>query len=383
MKIELHEEAEKNKDTHYFSISQVKTFRECPKRWAAYYLDKVKRPFNPSAQKGVELHGILEKYLIDGIRPDPKTPQGAILEPGLIYLPNPGLCSVEYKFQLSIDDIYFRGVIDCLYNDEIPTILDHKTTVDLKYALSSKKLSQDLQANLYALYAMVKYGKNKADLRWVYYKTRDLPESKLVKSEITLTDAYENIKNILDDCRIMLDAKKEGKTAADFNHPKVNCRDYGAACLGETMKKRSLSEFLSDQQETLTIQEAVPDPAPVKKQEPELTQKLNPKEEQCNCSFTLLIDSLPQKLDSSEIVQFSTILKPVFAQIAKEYNVSHYSFVPYGEGRARFVTLLDRELSENPLNKGQTVLVSLGSPEARDSLEVLVEHATRVFRATK
>lgn len=378
MKIEVLKEAPKG--VHIFSPSQVKQYLMCPKCWAAYYLDKVKRPTSPAAQKGIAVHEVLEKYLLDGTLPSEDTPEGKIAQPGLIYLPKPGTGSIESKFIVSFDDIYFRGVVDCLYERlGVPCVLDHKTTSNFRYALNEAALLKDLQASIYAAYAMAKEGAQYADLEWVYYKTRNDPESKLVTATMTLTKAKENINNILEHCKEMLDAKAAGKTAEDFEPPEGGCKSFGK-CVGSKMtKKKSLSELLGTagpKSEPKTIEESGPSPSHI-----ESNQAVSRSDSASN--YRLYVDCLPRKNDGSQLVQLSTVLKPVFAKIAKEYNVSHYSFIPYGEGRAQFVTLLDQQLSENPLDEGQTILVSLGSPEARDALEVLIEHAKTVVQAIR
>lgn len=412
-KITIYKENETPKDTHFFSVSQIKLFKTCKMCWALRYLDKMEQAPNAAAQRGVDIHKLLEDYLRDGKPIDPSSKYGKMAMSGIAHLPMPGTCEVEDKFAFQYEDIFFRGIIDFYYKkNDIWVVADHKTTKNFQYALSAPMLAKDLQAALYAFYIMNKMDCTEAELNWVYYLTAGAPKSRLVSSILSLTDAEYNVNLVLDDCREMLDAKRKGLSAIDFDPPIGGCRGFGpcaASIIGNnplmrdpkmSSEKKSLKDFLDKRaaetgpEEAPAIAECVeakddniqPVSLPLRGKFAHsalagelVTVELETANE--TQGWTLLIDNLPRK-GHPHVLELSDVLKPVFKKIAKDYNVSHHSQIPY-EGRGVFITLLDKHLTDHPIEDGATVLLSTGSPDGRDALDVLLHHAARSSQGTK
>jgi hypothetical protein len=394
----LYESGSLPKEVTWFSASQIKLFKSCKVCWALRYLDKVEQAPNAAAQRGVEIHKLLEDYLKEGKPIDPNTKYGKMALSGINYLPLPGTCQVEEKVAFSFEDVYFRGVIDCVYQKQngLWTVLDHKTTKNFKYALSADALARDLQASLYAYFVANKYSINAVDLNWVYYLTAGAPKAQLVSNVLSLTSAEENVSLILDDCREMLDAKRRELTALDFDPPPHGCQAFGPCAvtiLGDQHKgarmsseKRSLKDLLDRKavqvEETSPIIEAVVEPAQDASEAPEPALKaLDNSSQDSQKGFTLLIDCLPRH-GQNRVIELGDLLRPVFKQVSKEYNVSHPGFIPY-ESTAVYVTMLDKHLTENPPPDGSVVVLSLSSPDARNAVDVLINHAAKVFQGTR
>lgn len=409
--IKLYTEGTTPEGATFFSASQIKLYKTCKVCWAARYLDKVEQAPNAAAQRGVDIHKMLEDYLSEGKPIDPSSKYGKIALSGIEYLPSPGTCEVEDKFIFSYEDIFFRGIIDFYYKKEdLWVVGDHKTTGDFRWSLSQAALSKDLQAALYAFYIMGKTSNIQAELNWVYYLTKGAPKSKLVSGILSLTDAQYTVSLVLDDCREMLDAKARGLSALDFKPPIQGCKGFGpcaASFIGNPIlrdpkmstEKKSLKDFLDKQapstpptKATAIVESLTPDSdnilteAAMGSIEEEVEQAMADVEGIDTSAlptngWTLLIDCLPRK-QTENIVELSDILKPVFKRIAKEYNVIHPSFIPY-EGTAVLVTRLDKYLTDHPIANGSIVLINLSSADARNTLDVLINHATRVYQGTR
>jgi hypothetical protein len=80
-----------------------------------------------------------------------------------------------------------------------PTLVvvgDHKSTTDFKWAKSEDELRNNTQSVLYAAEAMNRFGVEHAELRWVYYRTRSTPASKLVRLHVTRDEVATNMERI-------------------------------------------------------------------------------------------------------------------------------------------------------------------------------------------
>jgi CRISPR/Cas system-associated exonuclease Cas4 (RecB family) len=176
----------------HHSPSSIKSFLRCPRRWAWEKVEGVRVESAPSAALGTRVHEILEAWLRDGTTPDlreefsyahPHSPTdrtvrhpGQIARTGLHLLPAPGTVDVEAEMYIgrehSPNGPYF-GRLDGHkpYALEV-LVLDHKTTSDPRYALTEETLRKDVQAVMYAAWAMIRYGVVNVRLRWIYSLTK-------------------------------------------------------------------------------------------------------------------------------------------------------------------------------------------------------------------
>jgi hypothetical protein len=117
------------------------------------------------------VHAQLEAWLRDGKAPD-DTPAGEVAKQGIQkdWLPVPGKSLlVEHKMDFYWrDGIQILGFIDCA-DPSTSLVLDHKTTSNLKYAMTPEQLHEDPQALLYASWAAVEWDTPIVTARWVYY----------------------------------------------------------------------------------------------------------------------------------------------------------------------------------------------------------------------
>jgi hypothetical protein len=142
---------------------------------------------------------------------------------------------VELKFRYPLwADVEALGFIDCVVPGEVPIIIDHKTTTDLKY--SKKDLSTDPQAVLYALWAMMHFKVPAVRARWIYYvasapKTgeRKPKGSKKIEGlfDIRDTEFKKTVHGILDTVKEIERIRKTSAAAQSLPPNPAACGDFG------------------------------------------------------------------------------------------------------------------------------------------------------------
>lgn len=187
-----------------FSASQIATYQECPRKWAFQYIDKLPRPQNASAAFGTAVHALLEKYLRDGATPDYSTAHGYVAASGLEHLPAPNTVrapaaplSIESRFSfVSPRGHTFTGFRDWVEFTIIPTVGDHKTTSDLKWAKSEEELADNTQGVIYAYVTLEETKAPAVNLKWVYYQTRGPRKSHVVRICMTQPEVSSKFDKI-------------------------------------------------------------------------------------------------------------------------------------------------------------------------------------------
>lgn len=350
----------------YFSASQLKTFRTCKLCWAAQYINKISRPTSFWAQRGTDIHSMLESYLLTG-EINSYSKHLDLVKMGLKYLPKPGIAEVEKYFIYGIDDINFKGYIDFLYKSAsgLWVIGDHKTTSNIsKNALDKTSLIDDIQANIYAAYVMGRENVDALEFNWIYYETSKSPFCEKIAVKTDLTRVEKNITSYLDDCKEMLEYRAINKRAEEFE-PTPKCKTF-MGCY-----KKEVFEGAKPVKQTRKIEEV-------------LTESEKPVSVGGNSNGpVLLINCLFQKGTPNNVhIASDLILKPVMEFIEKEYGVPHYSFIEYGKGRGAFYDAVKQKLAELKLTSSDFLCVSL-SPESMDCLDLLIDYSSQVIRGTK
>jgi len=185
------------------SASQISKYRECARKWGWQYLAKIPQPPSGAAQLGISVDdGQLQPYLRDGREFDYSKPDGSgyIAASALAYLPppkSPGL-EVQKHFVLPAPSGQFgyQGYIDLwlpngkhmpweawgdtYHGDDAPVVADFKTKSNLAYALDKDGLAVDVQAQLYAAWAMHATRAPAVDLVWINMQSRGARKVKRV-----------------------------------------------------------------------------------------------------------------------------------------------------------------------------------------------------------
>lgn len=236
----------------HYSATQVDTYDLCARKWAFDKIDGIDSPPNASAALGLEIHGQLERYERDGIQLDLTTKAGEIAMTGLHFLPPPGTPGmvVEGSFMLSAWGHRYKGLKDLSlppgvlpppllwvpgdplptywdFDPSIPTVIDHKSTSDFKWAKTRENLPDNVQAAIYGAEAMIRYGTDRARLRWVYYRTKKPYKAKAVQIVVTrdqIEKTLIRIKTLSDEMTVI---RQSGLKALDLPPNAKACSMFG------------------------------------------------------------------------------------------------------------------------------------------------------------
>lgn len=144
----------------HLSASQIKTYRDCARKWYFERTSNVERTVTPAIDRGKRIHTILENVLlagaVDGLEDEPLLTKlewlpALIAERGAV-----ARDCIECEVRLEQFALPILGFIDLVLVHESGArieIVDHKTTSDWKYALTVDDLAVDPQAIIYC-YAM-------------------------------------------------------------------------------------------------------------------------------------------------------------------------------------------------------------------------------------
>ena len=238
------------------SASQIKAWRDCPRKWGFDKIDRVPRVERPALALGTRVHAILEDWLRNGTPPDEseifqgKYP-GRIAAAGLPLLPAPPQARVEEKFWLEVEPgIVFYGFIDLLIT---ASVWDHKTSSNMsRYALTPGGLLKDSQALIYAAVGFTDRARNGSwvgmglqGLRWVYYATNGPPAAKLVKADISPDAVVAGMADVTETGRQILLARKTCKSALELPPNPGHCSAYGGCEHNERCTISSKERFVN------------------------------------------------------------------------------------------------------------------------------------------
>ena len=269
------------KSFEYVSPSQISTYRSCNRQWYYQSILGIRAPQKPSAALGEAVHGQLERYMLDGTPPNLSTEAGKIASTGLRFLPPPAECDVELDIgkqpvadKLLIEGIRVTGRIDLLRwkGVAVPEVIDHKTTSNLKYALTEDELEDDPQILIYAgfLFAHLQHhkvwdGRQLIRARHIVYGTRAPYTAKETKAFLS----YDHVRTAwATHLRDTVAAMKETAilpSVVDATPNYSACSKYGGCFFRdkcEAMKPKGGHETMSLLNIVKGIPAATPTPAP-------------------------------------------------------------------------------------------------------------------------
>jgi hypothetical protein len=200
------------------SASQISLFRDgpddegCKRKGAFRYVANINTPGTKAQDLGKDTDdNQLQPYLRDDKPFDLTKESGRIASSGLHMLPPPKYPGLEVQKGFEIPSpsklFGYRGFLDlwlpkrglsyledelialghtCLSNGVgIPIDADFKTAKDLRWAKTPEQLAVDVQAQLYAFWAMWKTRSKVVDLVWMYFQTQKTPTAKTYKTKHT------------------------------------------------------------------------------------------------------------------------------------------------------------------------------------------------------
>ena len=191
----------------HVSPSQASTWEDCRAGWGwSRVRGKVPNEYAAFGDRG---HLVAERWLRDGIPPNPDEPEGACILAGIDRLPMPGTALVETRFDFMSDGhqvgyydpehpdatpegwAHYTGRIDFLYGYDPGRVIvvgDHKTTGNLTYAKDEDVLRADPQRIIYSVWAAATYNVEFVASHWQYYRRKPpKSETRLVVEAVAVT----------------------------------------------------------------------------------------------------------------------------------------------------------------------------------------------------
>lgn len=431
---------EKTPMSHLFSASQISTAKQCFRKWGWQRLDGLVPTTNKYAQSGIEVHRKLESWLRDRILPDDGSETSAVARAIIPHLPPPQAVhaqNVERSFDITIDDVPFRGYIDLLHVDDCEThVYDHKTTSDFRWAKSSDELVVDVQATLYAAVAMQECSADIVHLHWNYALRKKSSRVLPVVRTVTFDEIAPCIESTVATAKQLQQIYVAGLKAIDLPYDASQCEAFGGCPFRQNCNLSPLEKFqsiMTQEATTMTFQEkllarkaalaappaavaapaminpplaVVPPtaapapveapPAPVSDVAALPKRRGRPPKEATSTTitplpaaiaapsfgFTLYVDCAPVK-GGTNIENAADRIAYVMREFATATGLSHYKLgqgeeLGFGRGTALFAEGVARDLIARP--PSGDVVISTSSNESRDCLQAFFAAATVVVQ---
>lgn len=212
------------------SATALKTYRKVCKRKGAWAkIDGIRDPGSKATGLGSEVHKHMDAWCSDGLEP-PKDDAGRLAGALIMKLDAaPGEGLVEEKFEFEFEDVTYHGFIDLQYEHQgVLRIRDHKTTSDLKWALTEETLADDEQGILYAGAAFdADPSIDEVELEWGYVTTKGKRRTKEVRLRVLRDENTIKLQELTNDAREMVEIYGSATTALEVEPNPNSCDAYG------------------------------------------------------------------------------------------------------------------------------------------------------------
>jgi hypothetical protein len=240
----------------------------CERKWGYKYLDGLEVPKNPDAQRGIDAHAALAKYLTGKL---PADDLPAWLRVGLPHIPAPGTPGLVVEeggpepFSFELRGHTFIGYRDFVILDRDPPLVgDHKTSKSFRYTKKPKALLTDYQAGIYAADVMRRRGARECDLTWVYYLAD--PDADPEAKPVTVRITAEHVEPVLERAVAKADRMQQfidlGAKARDLPPNYDACPKFGGCPFQEQCMKEPLLMAKSPEEILADLKAAKVNPPP-------------------------------------------------------------------------------------------------------------------------
>lgn len=390
---------------HAISPSQVKTYRDCPRKWWYASVLKLPQPSSEAAEFGSRVHDILERCAATKVPPSDETKEGQVAlylwKAFSEYLPewyNASPVVEDAWKSATAYDLPARGRSDLVFADR-SMVVDWKTTSNLRYALTPEDAASDPQVLMY----IRAYVENEdislpATFVHVYATTRTkTPRTRVVETKID-DDALQKGEVYL---HRTITAMERDSTAKEDEVRQVvtSCKKYGGCpfkeeCFGKRKEeKMDMSIFekarakqaaaLADRQNLSTAKASV---------------SVNPPETQTDAAkgprtsigdvLTAQVDTKPTKNKPSSVLyvgcgpmgtkvtHFDVWIEGVAATICADLAIPHYLAGQYSEGEKAVAVAVALGLRDGSLKLPEHMYISAMHPLSKHLLPTLIRYAT-------
>lgn len=323
----------------HVSASQIKTFRDCPRKWYLQKIVKLPSPSTAATELGGQVHAELEAWLRDGTEFS-ATLAGEIAKSGAHLVPTDRPVEIELSLadRIPIHDspVKVVGFIDALYPYEPAQVLDHKTSSNKRYTKTARELAHDVQLTLYAkAYLDHAPDVDEVTLTHVYYGTKGAAWSKRVDAQVTRAHVETQWAQIKGTIEQMIEVSR-ARNAAEAPPNYDSCDKYGGCpYAGECFHadKQRPPQQNNETENDMTPDErlkalGLAEPTAPKPTAPKPTTKPSgaPK------TRILYIGCTPIKGASNPPTNAVEAFAEVRAKLCAEFKVPHLGLVDYGRG---------------------------------------------------
>jgi hypothetical protein len=218
------------------SPSQIKTYLDCPRKWAFDKIDQIPRESSPAAAKGTACHDVTEHKIWNAVNPGSTdvpfyTEQIEKISQGIFSLygiQEGDKVLTEHEFFLPRERWTYHGFIDLLFvrNDRLK-ICDHKTSRDPhKWGLTNEMLKRDEQGILYSQWGIEAFEVDEVDLIWGYGKTCGAVNPFQVNATMTREDNAKRLP-VIDEVAEQIVESYQASTALDLEPNLDACNKFG------------------------------------------------------------------------------------------------------------------------------------------------------------
>lgn len=227
------------------SPSQIRTFRECPRKWGFDKIDKVPREPNKAAAFGTDVHEFAAEHFRGR---KARSDDTRIRRVGLALIgAYKGVEEplVEHYVEVPANGWIYHGYVDLAWiTDGRLTIADHKTSRDPdKWGLTAEDLPFDVQAMVYSRWG-VELGFTEIDLQWTYVNTQGTCYATPVRATVDRDHVLAEIEKIDVTAAAIVEASK-ARTAIDLEPEPSACGMYGG-CPYAANCPRTKAQILSN-----------------------------------------------------------------------------------------------------------------------------------------
>lgn len=234
------------------SASQIKTYRACTRKWALEKLAGLRGPETKSQTLGKDVDdNQLQPYLRDGRPFDFTRESGYIAASAMAWLPQPKWRGLEVQKHFTIVspsskalgiEFGYQGYMDLWlpfggapgFDNDFPVVGDFKTTKAKKWALTTETIREDVQAQLYAVEAILETKSKQINLDWIYMLTDGTRKSFPTQVTVHTDEVAEQFKKIEADGREMVQLRRKMPEGANPQEYALSlpgnrdaCGDYG------------------------------------------------------------------------------------------------------------------------------------------------------------
>lgn len=349
----------------HLSASQVKTFQMCQRKWFFEYPLGIKSPPTKAQTFGVDVHTQLEEYWLKGI-----TPYSPAARAALKLIPTHEVHPfVELPLDappLMLTGIKVKGFIDLLLDEgKWIHIYDYKTTADMKWALTEKQISQDVQMNAYARWAYLKNPTARVTVSLVYMLKDGSNRAEKRCAEIGFADSLDFWSGLVPTGEAMKFAAQVASVSdlpANYDacgnyggcpHQKICPRSPAAMFKGITKESENVSRLLDlmkakieTKAEGKPLHTGVIPPDAPPNAKPEARQlglegEVKPGPGSVTAAtglrdefLFLYVNAMPRKVEN--LKRLDEVLWKLSDDICKAKEVSDIRLLSFGEGAARF-----------------------------------------------